>query len=72
MRGFTETNQGITPIMGEAFYTYAIKQAKRTDDRTTMAKNVFHTPPYCIGERRHLYEKRIKEEIQESQSCEMC
>ena len=72
MRGFTETKQANHPVLGEAFYEYAIKQAKKTDDQTTTAKRFFHTPPYCFGERRHLYEKRIKEEIQENQSCEMC
>ena len=56
MRGFTETKQMQNPVLGEAFYQYAIKQAKREDSRTVTARNIFHTPPYCIGERRKEYE----------------
>lgn len=66
MRGFTETKQMQNPVLGEAFYQYAIKQARRTDDRTTTAKRFFHTPPYCVGERRKEYERRIHEQDSES------
>ena len=58
MRGFTETKQANHPVLGEAFYEYAIKQAKKTDDQTTTAKRFFHTPPYCFGERRKEHERR--------------
>lgn len=66
MRGFTETKQANHPVLGEAFYEYAIKQAKKTDDQTTTAKRFFHTPPYCFGERRKEHERRSHDDNQES------
>jgi hypothetical protein len=66
MRGFTETKQMQNPVLGEAFYQYAIKQAKREDSRTVTARKIFHTPPYCFGERRKEYERRIHEQDSES------
>lgn len=62
MRGFTETKQAQIPVMGEAFYQYAIKNASREDVLTARARAIFHTPPYCFGERRHEYERQLLEE----------
>lgn len=63
MRGFTETKQANHPVLGEAFYEYAIKQAKKTDDQTTTAKRFFHTPAYYFGERRRNDGTKVKADI---------
>lgn len=62
MRGFTETKQMQNPVLGEAFYQYAIKNASREDSMTVTARAIFHTPAYCFGERRREYERKLLEE----------
>lgn len=57
MRGFNDVNTGNKPVMGEAFYSFAVKQGNRKDATTLAAKNAFNRPAYCIGERRKEYER---------------
>ncbi len=59
MRGFTETKQAQKPVMGEAFYQYAIKNASREDVLTARARAVFNTPAYYFGERRRKHESTL-------------
>lgn len=59
MRGFNNSNQANTPVMGEAFYSYAVKQGNRTDDRTLIAKEWFKRPAYWFGQRRREDERPI-------------
>ncbi len=66
MRGFTETKQVQKPVLGEAFYQYAIKNGNKEDSMTVTARAIFHTPPYCFGERRKEYERAIHEKDIES------
>ena len=70
MRGFKETKQANSPVLGEAVYSKFISDAKREnntgDKRLARARAYFNTPPYCIGERRKEYERRIHEKDIES------
>lgn len=52
MRGFKDTKQANTPILGEAAYQCFIKAAKIQNDKTEEARRRFKTPPYYFGERR--------------------
>ena len=52
MRGFRDTKQANTPVLGEVAYQNFIKVAKIKNDRTEDAKRWFKTPAYYFGERR--------------------
>lgn len=52
MRGFRDTKQANSPVLGEAAYQNFIKVAKIQSDKTEEAKKWFKTPPYYCKERR--------------------
>ena len=52
MRGFNNTKQANSPVLGEVAYQNFIKVAKIKSDKTEEAKKWFKTPAYYFGERR--------------------
>lgn len=52
MRGFNNTKQANSPVLGEVAYQNYIKVAKIKSDKTEEAKKWFKTPAYYFGERR--------------------
>lgn len=65
MRGFKDTKQANSPVLGEAAYQHFIKAGKVENKKTEEAKRRFKTPPYYFGERRK------KDEHKGSDNCEM-
>lgn len=76
MRGFNNTKQANSPVLGEVAYQNFIKVAKIKSDKTEEAKKWFKTPAYYFGERRNnglgadghirLSEKTVQDKEQDS------